>query len=60
MEYDFEKTFFEQFKDLQLKVPRLANFHQGENEKIDYTNLVSNSSESYLIFTSNFAEKCLY
>ena len=59
-DFDFEESFFKQFKDLQSKVPRLANFHQWENEKIDYTNLVSNSSESYLIFTSNFAEKCLY
>ncbi len=60
MNFDFSKSFFEQFRELQLKVPRLANFHQWENEKIDYTNLVSNSSESYLIFTSNFAEKCIY
>jgi hypothetical protein len=28
IDFDFSKSFFKQFRELQLKVPRLANFHQ--------------------------------
>ena len=60
MEYDFSKSFFEQFKDLLLKVPRLGQIHQGYIVNSDYANRVSDQKNSYLVYGSTGSENCRY
>ena len=56
--FDFNKPFFDQFKYLSLKVPRISVFRQWEVINSEYTNLASNNKDCYLIFSSNYDEKC--
>lgn len=58
--YDFNKPFFEQFKELFLKVPRLGIIQQGNMSNSDYTNRVSDNKDCYLIFASADNENCCY
>jgi hypothetical protein len=46
-EYDFSKTFTENFKELMLVVPR-ANFYGTNNENSDYTNHCNYSNSCYM------------
>lgn len=59
-DYDFSKPFFEQFKELFLKVPRLGIIQQGTNVNSEYTNRVSDNKDCYLIFASADNENCSY
>lgn len=58
-DFDFNKPFFEQFKELQQKVPRLslANI-KAENSK--YCNNTISNKNCYLVFGADFNEDCLY
>lgn len=56
---DFDRPFFEQLKELQLEVPRIAlNNFQPENS--DYCNLSFRNKNSYLVFTADFNEDSAY
>lgn len=59
MEYDFSRPFFEQFRELRLKTPRvaLANFKSVNSE---YTNQAENNKDCYLCVSSGTSENCLY
>lgn len=58
-DYDFGRPFFEQFKELQLKVPRMSvNNINAENS--DYCNLALSNKNSYLIFTADYNEDSAY
>lgn len=59
-EIDFNRPFFEQFYELQCKVPRasLAIFHNAENA--NYCNYVGDIKNCYLCFGSIFIEDCMY
>jgi hypothetical protein len=57
-EFDFNKTFFEQFKDLQLKVPRSALINVNP-ENSDYCNMCAGNKNSYLVFGGDFNEDCM-
>lgn len=58
-EFDFSKSFFEQYLELQKKVPRMSlNNISAENS--DYCNLAFNNKDSYLIFTADYNEKSAY
>lgn len=46
-DFDFSKTFTEQFRDLQLKVPRLALYGKN-NENSDYTNHTEGCQNCYM------------
>jgi hypothetical protein len=59
-EFDFNRTFTEQFKDLMREVPKMARVQQGENINSQYTNCASYNKNCYLIFSSNSDEDCLY
>jgi len=59
MEFDFNKTFFEQFKQLQLKVPRLAIMNK-QSENSDYCNYSFQNKNCYLTFGSHYEEDCMY
>jgi len=60
VDYDFNKTFLEQFSDLRKKVPLVALLQQGEMKNSQYTNRASNNKDCYLVFRANFNENCLY
>jgi hypothetical protein len=59
MDYDLNKTFFEQFKELQRKVPRLSLL-AFNNIRSDYTNGSAENKDCYLIFAADYNEDCLY
>jgi len=58
-DYDFSKTFFEQYRELQLEVPRLG-LAAFKNIRSDYTNGSAENKDCYLIFASDYNEDCLY
>lgn len=57
---DFNKPFFDQFFELQKKVPRanLAIFTNNENS--NFCNFVGDTKNCYLCFGSIFIEDCMY
>ncbi len=58
-EIDFSKPFFEQFKELQLKVPRVYALVVN-NENSEYTNGSQSNKDCYMIFVSDHNEDSLY
>jgi hypothetical protein len=58
-DYDFSKTFFEQYKELQIKVPRLG-LAAFKNIRSDYTSGSAENKDCYLIFAADYNEDCLY
>jgi len=58
-EYDFEKTFFEQFDSLNKIFPNgsMINIH---SENSEYCNRIVSCKNSYLLFCSDFSEDCYY
>lgn len=58
-DFDFERTFFEQFARLQLKVPRLALLNVNA-ENSEYCNSTSGNKNCYLIFGGDYNEDCIY
>lgn len=59
-DFDFNRTFFEQFKDLLYAVPKMARIQQGNNENSTYCNCASYNKNCHLIYSSNKNEDCLY
>lgn len=59
--YDFSKPFFEQYRELQLKVPRLALVNTNSINS-EYTNYAGNNKNCYLIFSNATGnnENCAY
>lgn len=58
-DYDFSKSFFEQFNDLQKAVPRIA-LYAADNVNSEYCNHTVHVKNCYLIFGSWFSEDCGY
>lgn len=56
---DFNRPFFEQFKELQLAVPRVYAMAL-DNENSEYTNGSAYNKDCYLIFVSDHNEDCMY
>lgn len=61
-EYDFKKPFFEQFFELSKKVPHMGTFTSSHTTMVnsEYTNLVGNLKNCYLIFNADYNEGCCY
>ena len=59
VDYDFNKSFFEQYKELQKKVPR-QSMAAVNNVRSDYTNGSAENKDCYLIFAADYNEDCLY
>ena len=59
-DYDFSRPFFEQFKELFLRVPRMGIIQQHVNVNSDYTNRASDNKNCYLIFAAADNENCSY
>jgi len=58
-DFDFNRPFFEQFAELQRDVPRMA-LNAINNENSDYTNYSLGNKNSYLLFTADYNEDCMY
>ncbi len=58
-EFDFLRSFFEQFYELQTVVPRMALI-ESHNENCDFCNIVGYSQNCYLLFGSINCEDCFY
>ncbi len=58
-DFDFNKTFFEQFKELYHQVPLLQN-STLLNENCDYINGAANCKDCYLSFNMDYCESCYY
>ena len=59
IDFDPNKSFFAQYKDLQLKVPRF-NLFNADTENCDYVNYAPHCKNCYLLFGSWFNENCHY
>jgi len=58
-DYDPNKNFFEQYKELQKKVPRLGLINiSGINS--DFCNMTYSNKNCYLVFGGDFNEDCMY
>ncbi len=57
---DFDKSFFDQFKELLNIVPKRPLVKWTWTENCDYTNCIWASKDSYLIFDSINSEHCYY
>ncbi len=58
-EFNFQRPFFEQLKELQLKVPRLA-LNNINPENSDYCNSCIGNKNCYLVFGGDYNEDCMY
>lgn len=58
-EYDFSKSFFEQYALLQSQVPRLAMVSENSVNS-EYTNQAQNNKNCYFIIASDRCEDCMY
>ena len=58
-DFDFKKTFFEQFHKLLLKIPRLAIINRNSTNS-EYTNICEHNKNCYLLIESSDNEDCLY
>jgi len=57
--FDFSKTFYEQFQELMHQVPQLARSAVA-NQNSDYVNQCGWCKNCYLIFEADFNENCMY
>ena len=58
-DFDFSRPFFDQFKELQALVPRLA-LYQKKCKNSAFTNHVDNTKNAYLCTDVAFSEDTLY
>ena len=59
-EYNFSKSFFEQFLELRDAVPSCGIIQQGNMVESQYTNTVTDQRHCYLTFGSVRSEYCRY
>lgn len=57
--FDFSRPFFEQFRELQQAVSRLA-LNAVNNENAEYVNLSGSNKNCYLLFAAEYNEDCHY
>ena len=58
-DFDFSRSFFDQYKDFQKVVPRRAN-NTLTVENSDYCNHIWHTKNSYLCINMGYSEDCLY
>lgn len=61
-DFDPEKPFFDQFKELMGEIPFVANFVVDESRMLNspYNNMVLDLKNCYFMFNADFDEDCLY
>ncbi len=60
MDYDETRPFFEQFLELQNKVPRMSLVRQGYSINSQYTHRITSPKNSYMVFRATYPENTLY
>lgn len=60
MDYDFSRSFFEQFKELRNKVPKMALVRQGFSINSEYTHRVTDMKNSYMVFRTTKSTDSMY
>ncbi len=60
VDYDFSRSFFEQFKELRNKVPQMSLVRQGFNINSPYVHRVTDPKNSYMVFRATKPEDTLY
>jgi len=58
-DFDFSKSFFEQYEELRRAVPHLALVNSNSVNS-EYTNQSQDNKDCYMLVTSNMGEKCMY
>ena len=58
-DFDFSRPFFEQYKGLQLEVPRCALLNINP-ENSDYCNMCADNKNCYLVFGGDYNEDAMY
>ena len=59
-DFDFSKTFAENFGQLQQRVPRFSVQQPERMENSVYCNFASNCKDCYYLFDSDFSRDCYY
>jgi len=59
MDFDFSRSFFEQFQELVLEVPRVA-IHNMQSDNSEYTNYSGFNKNCYLLGNAGWNEDCFY
>ncbi len=63
MDYDENRTFLEQFKELLLKVPKITLYltaADGQNLNSEYANMAGGCKNCYMVFNTSPAEDLMY
>ncbi len=58
-EFDFSKSFFEQFDELMKVIPRYS-LYNFDNENCEYVNYMPHSKNCYLVFWWWYNQECYY
>lgn len=58
-DYNPSRTFFEQYRELQKKVPRMSLMNLN-SIRTEYANGTSDNKDCYLIFAGEYNEDCMY
>lgn len=58
-DFDFSRSFFEQYQELLVEVPLLSLFSKN-NDNSDYVNNETDSKNCYLCFGGHYNEDCYY
>ncbi|MBU0667493.1 hypothetical protein KJ951_02345 [Patescibacteria group bacterium] len=59
MDFDFNRPFFDQLRELNRKVPRVALINL-KHENSDYCNMAVGNKNCYLVFGGDYDEDCMY
>jgi len=59
-DFDFNRPFFEQLRELELKTPAVALNTQGTNINSEYIHYAGSCKNCYLIMHADFCEDCMY
>jgi len=60
MDFDPSRPFFEQFLELQNKVPRMSLVRQMDAVNSPFTHRVTAPKNSFMVFRSSYPEDCMY
>ena len=59
-EYDFSKSFFEQFKELLERTPKSMVFIGEPSVNSEYTNVAGANKDCYFLFNASYNENVMY
>jgi hypothetical protein len=59
-DFDFNKSFFQNFTEMSLRIPKKSLHIKASMENCDYCNYGTNSTSCYLVTGALRAENCFY